>query len=126
VFLFISFFVLFGALISLVVNIYEQNEPKNKQLQLLEADVQKEVDKNIALKTALETVKSDTYIEKEARNKLGYAYPNEQLYILKKTDLSPAPSSIPSSVLGANTSSAQEGSNSSSILSQWLDIIFGQ
>ncbi|MEI7603410.1 MAG: septum formation initiator family protein [bacterium] len=117
--MFIVFLILFSGLAVFLVVQYNQTVSKSNQLQILENELKAEKQRNDELKLQKEDVKSDTYIEKEARNKLGYSYPNENLYILKKivdSSVSPIESNPVLSLAQENKSPIQK----------WMDLIFGQ
>ena len=60
-----------------------QLEVSAKQHQLAEitAQVEQQAEKNIEMQAMMDAENEDAYIERVAREKLGYAYPNERVFI---------------------------------------------
>lgn len=115
--LFLSFIILFGALATTLIKTFDQTELKNKQLASLEIEVIKERAKNAELLKEKGYYSSDTFIEKEARNTLGYSYPNETLYILKRPAIAATPTNTSKPTVAVD--------ENPKILDKWLNLIFG-
>ncbi len=64
----------------LINNMRKVNKMEN-ELNKLQQQVQKEIDRNEELKEEIERVKSHDYIEKVARDELGLVKPGEILFI---------------------------------------------
>jgi cell division protein FtsB len=117
--LFVSFLVLFFVLSVNIVNTYEQTAQKDKQLSVLQEEVDKEKKKNDTLVEQEKYYQSDFFIIEEARNILGLAFPNEQLFILKK-DKPQNSSPKPDETISNESPAVQEKPN----LEKWLDLVF--
>jgi cell division protein FtsB len=119
--LFFSFLFLFTILALAIIQTYEKMEQTDKQPSLLSAELEKEkakYEKNLANS---EYYKSDTYIEKEARNTLGLSFPNEDLYVIKKK-----PTTTPIQEVKPNeTVEPIVQTSSENNLDKWLRLIFG-
>ena len=121
--LFAAFLVLFGALGVAVASTYDQTTQKDKQLQNLQNDLISAQQKNAELQKERNYYKSDTFIEKEARNTLGLSFPNEDLYIVNHSQ--PTATATPAPT--ASTSVAQTASAPThNPIDEWLGLIFGQ
>lgn len=75
--------VAFASVYLVVSFISGQIEVAAKQHQLAEitAQVEQQAEKNKELQAMMDAENEDTYIERIAREKLGYAYPNERIFV---------------------------------------------
>jgi len=58
-----------------------QANAKQRELELLQARVELQTEKNEELQRMMEAGDQDAYIERMAREKLGYAKPDERVYV---------------------------------------------